>query len=90
MRLLHFLVIQGAKLIFDALNKHIEKLMKEISKKEESAQAKKQGHHEAFIETRLGVYVGGNKYIDQIDQHVNSDHAGKVASLSNGNERASS
>lgn len=51
--------------------------MNEISKKEESAQAKAQAHHDAFRKSRVGVYVGGNKYIDQLDQHVNSDGTGE-------------
>ena len=55
----------------------MEELMKDISKKEESAQAKVQAHHDAFGKSRVGVYVGGNKYIDKIDDHVNSESSGR-------------
>ncbi len=51
--------------------------MKDISSKEESAQAKAQAHHDAFIKSRVGVYVGGNKFFETIDEHVASDNTGK-------------
>ena len=52
--------------------------MKEISENEESAQAKVQAHHDAFKKSRVGVYAGGNKYIDKIDEHINYDGSGKL------------
>ena len=64
-------------MIFEALNGYMEKLMKKLGKKEESAQAKVQAHHDAFRKSRVGVYVGGNKYIDRLDGLVLSESSGQ-------------
>ena len=69
--------LQGAKLMFEALNDYMDTLMKELGKTEESAQAKAQTHHNSFLKSRMGVYVGGNKYIDRLDGFVLSESAGQ-------------
>ena len=63
--------------MFEALNDYMETLMKELGKTEESAQAKAQTHHDSFLKSRMGVYVGGNKYIDRLDGFVLSESTGQ-------------
>ncbi len=44
--------------------------MKELKKKEASEQAKTVAQHKSFHQSRVGVYVGGNEYMQLLDEHV--------------------
>ena len=64
--------LHGAEQMFKFIMDHLQKHLVSCKTKELSWREKELAQHDAYSATRRNVYIGGEHYMDLLDDHIKS------------------
>ena len=65
------MVFQGAEIMFKTIMKYLkENLLVDLVVKEQTKREEILAQHDSFLASRCNIFVGGNKYITQMEKQL--------------------